>query len=192
MGFFGKKLPAYVPEGRGYEISSTGVALRAALLDGEPAEIARLAPDCVDEGDPPDKLAARIVELFGSFKRSKQGQLDDFYGLTCEVPAACPEPSNAKGELDQYMDFVCERLFKGALLMFALQDEQYFNVPEHKPMLDKFVEIYKWTKMHSMRPDLDLGVDTAVGIGKHFHTFDPVVGRLMSDHNIRDATRQTS
>lgn len=190
MGLFGKREPAYVPVGRGYEITSTGVAMRAALLEGEPSKIVQLVPDCARQDEPNDKLAVHLNEVFDAFSQAHLGDLSPFVRMTCEDPPTFACPQHESKERDQYMDFVCEKLFKGALLMLVLKDEQFFVAAEYQVMLDRFVDTYKWTKMNFnyIRNFSGVDFDVSVGIGKHFHTFDGAVAALISDHNIRKAS----
>lgn len=185
MGLFGKRKPEYVAIGRGYEISAAGASLRKALLDGEPRQIFPLLKQCSEEPGAPDVLAVHLSEVVGAFSKAGDGDLAPFAALVCDSPSACPRPQNEKGEPEQSMDSACETLFEGALTMMVLQEDQHFDAPQYQQLLDRFVATYKWTKYNSMPPRLDLGPDVAVGIGKHFHTFDPVVGPLISNNNLR-------
>lgn len=187
LGLFGKRKPEYVEIGRGYEISAEGVSLRKALLDGEPSQIFPLLKQCADNPGQPDALAIHLSEVVSAFSTAGEGDLAPFATLVCDSPPACPRPENEKGEHEQYMDFVCETLFEGALTMMILQEDQNFGAPQYQQLLDSFVSTYKWTKVNFMSQSnsLEMDFDVIVGIGKHFHTFDPVVGPLIGNHNLR-------
>lgn len=187
MGLFGKQKPKYVEIGRGYDITATGVALRKALLDGEPKQVFPLLKQGDEEAGVEDLLAMHLIDVVAAFSTAGNGDMGPFVAIVCDQPPACPLPENESGEPDQYMDFVCEKLFEGGLSMMVLQEPQLFKAPQYDQLLDSFIATYNWTKrvFTFQRSSFDGDLNVIVGIGKHFHTFDGVVATLISNRNLR-------
>lgn len=187
MGLFGKPKWKYVEIGRGYDITATGVALRRALLDGEPKQVFPLLKQGEAEAEVQDLLAMHLRDVVAAFTTAAHGDMGPFVALVCDQPPACPAPENESGEPDQYMDFVCEKLFEGGLSMLVLQQVQLQNAPQYDQLLDSFIATYNWTKwvFTFQRSSFKGDFDVLIGIGKHFHTFDGVVATLISNRNLR-------
>lgn len=189
MGLFGKLKPKYVEVGRGYDITATGVALRKALLDGEPKQVFPLLKQGEEEEEAgvQDLLAIHLRDVVAAFSTAAHGDIGPFVALVCDQPPVCPPPENENEEPDQYMDFVCEKLFEGGLSMLVLQQHELQKAPQYDQLLDSFIATYKWTKwvFTFQRSSFKGDFNVLIGIGKHFHTFDGVVATLISNRNLR-------